>query len=390
MIDTLDRRHLAECEILFQKGDAGDSAFLIETGGVEILDPDSGQVLARVGQGELVGEIALIDRNPRTATARALEASVVIEVRRDVMEQLLVNTDPIIRHLLNVVLRRFRNNMEPTLLSQPDRLKLPDLAADPLQQTAAQKIAQLQDLSFAVKANQFVLHYQPIHLLEDGRLAGFEALVRWRHPVLGLVPPLSFLPLAEESGLIREIGLWVLQRASEDWKTLRTLTSTPHPFISVNVSAVQLRDGLFADAAMEIQKAAGIAANELKIELTETSLIQNQLIAQYQLQLLTEFGNSIALDDFGTGFSGMENLQNYRFHTLKLDQQFIRNILNSSLSFQIVLSTLNMIRALHIDSVGEGIETPEIARVLQELGCTYGQGYLFGKPMPLDALLIKD
>jgi len=387
MIEELDRRHLAPGEFIFRKGDEGDRAFLIDAGEVEIFDPDSGQILARVGQGELIGEVALIDHHPRTASAKAVQNTVLIEVKRDLVEQLLVRTEPIIRHLLNVVLRRFRNNLVSAPAAAATGLHQAAPPQDFLQQTAARKLTRLQDLSFALKANQLVLYYQLIHRLDDMRLAGFEALIRWKHPTLGLVPPMDFLGLAEESGLIREIGLWVLQKGCQDWPQLRTLTSTDELFLSVNVSAVQLRDGQFADAAIGIQKAAGIAPSELKIELTESTLVQSQTTAQQQLQLLAEFGNSIALDDYGTGFSSLENLQNYRFHTLKLDQHFIREILHSSLSFQLVLSTLDMARTLQIDSVGEGIETEEVARILLEMGCVYGHGYHFGKPKPLEELL---
>lgn len=387
MIENLERRHFACGEIIFKKGDEGDSAFLVESGQVEICDPDSGDILASFGQGELIGEIALIDQHPRTATAKALQASVLIEVRRDLVEQLLVDTDPIIRHLLMVVLRRFRNSLMPMPFVNSAKSSEQALVEDSLQQIASKKIALLQDLSVALKANQFALYYQPIHRLRDMQLAGFEALIRWKHPTLGLVPPLDFLSLAEETGLIRDIGLWVLWRACQDWPQLRKLTSTEKPFVSVNVSAVQLRDGQFADAAIGVQSSSQIAPNEIKIELTESTLIQCRANAQRQLQMLTEFGNSIALDDYGTGFSSMENLQNYQFHTLKLDQQFIRKIQESSLSFQLVLSTLDMTRTLQIDSVGEGIETPEVARILGEMGCEYGQGYLFGKPAPLEQLL---
>jgi EAL domain-containing protein (putative c-di-GMP-specific phosphodiesterase class I) len=128
-------------------------------------------------------------------------------------------------------------------------------------------------------------------------------------------------------------------------------------------------------------------AAELKLELTESTLIKSPVQAQEQLAQLTEIGNSIALDDYGTGFSTLENLQNYRFHTIKLDQRFIREMLNSSLSFQIVMSSVDLICTLHMDVVAEGIESPELARILTALGCQFGQGYLFGKPKPLSALL---
>jgi EAL domain-containing protein (putative c-di-GMP-specific phosphodiesterase class I) len=140
---------------------------------------------------------------------------------------------------------------------------------------------------------------------------------------------------------------------------------------------------------MRIQRAHQMPAAELKLELTESSLIKSPAQAQEQLGQLIDLGNSIALDDYGTGFSTLENLQNYRFHTIKLDQRFIREMLNSSLSFQIVMSSIDLIRSLQMDAVAEGIESADLARVLTELGCQYGQGYLFGRPKPLAALLLK-
>jgi len=136
-----------------------------------------------------------------------------------------------------------------------------------------------------------------------------------------------------------------------------------------------------------MQRLHGMAASEMKLELTESTLIQSPVQAQEQLAQLTDEGNSIALDDYGTGFSSLENLQNYRFHTIKLDQRFIREMLHSSLSFQIVMSSVDLIRSLHMTVVAEGIESAELARVLAELGCEYGQGYLFGRPQPLEVLL---
>jgi EAL domain-containing protein (putative c-di-GMP-specific phosphodiesterase class I) len=387
MLEALDRRRFSPGDLIFQKGEPGDCAFLIEAGQVEISDPDLGCVLARIGEGELIGEIALIDQNPRTATARAIQGTVLIEVRRERVEQLLQDTDPIIRHLLNVVLRRFRN-IRATGAGSALLISEPSIAAiDLLQVTAAQKLTLLQDMNHALATSQFVLHYQPIYQLSDHCLAGFEALIRWNHPTLGLVPPMSFLGLAEETGLIKQIGLWVLEQACRDWPQLRTLARSAQPFVSVNVSARQLTDGLFATDAMRIQRQHHMPARELKLELTESTLIESPATAQAQLAQLTDMGNSIALDDYGTGFSTLENLQNYRFDTIKLDQRFIREMLNSNLSFQIVMSSVGLIRSLHMDVVAEGIESADLAHALTELGCHYGQGYWFGRPKPLAALL---
>lgn len=388
MIENLGRKRYPQGSVVFSKGDAGDSAFLIADGLVEISDPATGTVRACIGAGELIGEVALIDRQPRTATARTLKDTVLIEVPRDLLEQLLGDTNPIIRHLLNVVLGRFREAVDRNRLGLSGPASGPGSTTDmTLQAAAASSLTLLRDMRDAIATGEFVLHYQPIYRLEGRTLAGFEALIRWQHPAQGLVPPLTFLELAEESGLIREMGLWVVRQACQDWPALRRLTAHDSPFLSINISPSQLTDGAFAEVAIGIQQAAGIDPRELKLELTESTFIQNQAVAQSQLRRLSEFGNSIALDDYGTGFSGLAHLQNYRFNTLKLDQLFIREIQNSSLSYQLVMSTLDMIRPLNINAVGEGIETESVAETLQQLGCEYGQGYLFGKPMALQDLL---
>ena len=391
MTERLGRKHYPAGSVIFSQGEAGSSAFLITDGLVEIADGANGIVRARIGPGELIGEVALIDHQPRTATARAVTDTVLIEVSRDLVERLLMDTNPIIRHILNVVLGRFRKTV-----SHPDSQDTEPPAgprtrqAMDLRSKATDSLTLLRDMRDALVSEQFVLHYQPIYLLEGRQLAGFEALIRWRHPTRGLVPPLTFLDLAEESGLICDMGLWVVQRACGDWPALRRLTVTQRPFLSINISPAQLADGTFADVAMGIQRSAGMDPAELKLELTESTFIQNQAVAQTQLHRLSEFGNSIALDDYGTGFSGLAHLQNYRFHTLKLDQLFIREIQYSSLSFQLVTSTLDMVRALHINAVGEGIETDAVADILQQLGCQYGQGFLFGRPLALEDLLVRN
>ncbi|MGI9133637.1 MAG: cyclic nucleotide-binding domain-containing protein, partial [Rhodoferax sp.] len=173
MFDHLDRLRFDTGAFIFRKGDAGTCAYLIEEGEVEISDPGSGFVLARVGPGELFGEIALIDQNPRTATARTAMPTVLIEVRRTLVEKLLTQTDPIIRHLLNVVLDRFRHNMAP-----PPRPPRPNTESsadrNDVQSLATKRLTMLQDMHHALGTQQFELHYQPIFRLSDHRQAGFE------------------------------------------------------------------------------------------------------------------------------------------------------------------------------------------------------------------------
>lgn len=386
MLSRLARTCFDSNAVIFERGDEGKSAYLVESGEVELSNPTTGFIFSRVGQGELFGEIALIDHQPRTATAKTSQPTVLIEINHLLIEELLRKTDPIIQHLLAIVLNRLRSNELPSSLVSPHTEQFPGGIRSAIANLANQKLALLQDLNFALTSEQFMLHYQPIYLLETGKIEGFEALIRWNNPRIGLISPLEFLGLAEETGLIQKIGLWVVEKACSDWKKLRALALTESPFVSVNVSGRQLIDAEFANKLIAIQKKSGMKSEELKLELTETSLIENPDLAREQLKQLTDFGNAIVLDDYGTGYSGLGHLQKYHFKGIKLDQSFIREMVNSKLSLQLVMSSIEMSKTLQLDVVAEGIETEEMAQALKIMGCTYGQGFLFSRPKSLDEL----
>ena len=177
-----------------------------------------------------------------------------------------------------------------------------------------------------------------------------------------------------------------MQQSSRDWPRLRQLTATENPFISVNVSANQLNDPAFGKTVHRILQVNGMPAQDLKLELTETALVAEQDIAHALLRELHESGITWALDDFGTGYSSLSSLQNYPIGTLKVDRSFVGQMLLSSLSMQIVMNTLGLAHSLGIDVVAEGVETAETFDLLRQLGCEYGQGWLFGKPQPLEIL----
>lgn len=388
MFDQLDRMRFPAGAIIFSKHDPGDCAYLVEEGEVEISDPDSGHVIAHVGSGDLIGEIALIDHHARTATARTTSPTVLVTIKRELIDQLLQRADPIIRHVLNVVLGRFRNNMQPRSPFVPVAER-PAPTSGSLHATATQKLALLQDLSHGLTAQQFVLHYQPILRLEDHQVTGYEALIRWNHPRSGIVLPLEFITPAEDTGMISAIGLWALGQACTDWVQLRPLVTTNTPFISVNISGMQLSDPQFAEHMLQVQREHGLNPKELKLELTESALIQQPELARNQLVRLAQQGNSIALDDYGTAYSGLEYLQNYPIDTVKIDQSFVRDMLSSRVSFQLVSSSIEMCKSLKLDVVAEGIESESLARVLKVLGCVYGQGFLYGRAKPLNEVLGK-
>lgn len=389
MLDNLNRELYGTGEIIFNEGDAGECAYLIEDGIVEISTIVDGreQRVNQIGKGELFGEVALIDHQPRTATARATGKVVLITIERKLVNELLEKTDPIVRHLLLVVLERYRGKRNGTLLPQSAAHRQ-DLAEATMKRNAirgeaTQKLTMANDITRALAKNEFEMYYQPICLLASGKVAGYEALIRWHHPTQGLVSPLDFLWLAEQTGQIRDVGLWTLERSCRDWPELRATIATGRPFVSVNMSPSQLTGDSFVDDVKSIITRYRMPTTELKLELTETVIINKPEVALKLLTRLTELGSTLAIDDFGTGHSSLETLNRYPIGTLKVDQSFVGTMLTSAHSGEIVNSSIRLAHSLGMDVVAEGIETEEIRSKLLELGCNFGQGWLFGKPSEL-------
>lgn len=379
MLNNLHRGNYAAGEIIFKEGDPGDCAYLIEKGCVEVSV--SSQQQSRIGQGELFGEIALIDQQPRTATVRAIEDTVLVPIHRQLVEELLEKTDPVVRHLLLVILERYRTTRKP-VPNQPANLA--DTAQrNNLRGVAAQQLRLSHDITQALQEEQFEMFYQPICDISSGRIAGFEALIRWHHPSEGMISPMDFLWVAEQTGQIREIGLWTLERACRDWPTLRQRTNHAKPFVSVNLSPSQLTGEGFVEDVQAIIHQHQMPAPQLKLELTETVIIDDPKRALQLLTRLTESGSILALDDFGTGHSGLDALHRYPFGTVKLDRAFVSQMLTSPHSAKIVHASIELAHSLNMDVVAEGIETEDERLALLERGCNFGQGWLFGKPVSL-------
>jgi EAL domain-containing protein (putative c-di-GMP-specific phosphodiesterase class I) len=386
MLNNLNREIYNSGDIIFKEGDEGDGAYLIEEGLIEISVMNNGQTLQvnKIGKGELFGEVALIDHQSRTATAKAIENSVLIAIQRSLVNELLEKTDPIVRHLLLVILERYRNNqghLQPHLLTP----QLTDVTTkhNSIRGEATHKLTMANDISRALNKEEFELHYQPICALATKNIAGYEALIRWQHPTQGLISPLDFLWVAEQTGQIREVGLWTLERACRDWQTLRKTTNYDLPFISVNMSPSQLTGESFVEDVKAIIARNQMPPTELKLELTETVIINNPEMALQLLMQLTELGSTLAIDDFGTGHSSLETLNRYPIGTLKIDRFFTSSMLASAQSGEIVSSSIRLAHSLGMDVVAEGIETDDVSRKLLELGCNFGQGWLFGRPAEL-------
>ena len=227
---------------------------------------------------------------------------------------------------------------------------------------------------------EFILHYQPQIDLTSGRVIGAEALIRWNHPKLGLIPPGKFIAIAEDSGLIVEMGNWVIQEACQQAARWRDAGHKGIP-VAVNLSALQFRRGQLADVVAQAINEAGLEPAMLELELTESVLVEDKLNVASTLSMLQAFGVRVALDDFGTGYSTFTYLRDFRFDKLKIDQTFVRNICNSKVDQSIVRSITQLSQNFGIKTIAEGVETEEIVEILRLTSCDQAQGYLFGAPM---------
>jgi EAL domain-containing protein (putative c-di-GMP-specific phosphodiesterase class I) len=236
------------------------------------------------------------------------------------------------------------------------------------------------DLRLALKERQFVLHYQPKMSLETGAIMGVEALVRWYHPQRGLVPPVQFISVAEECGVIVPIGRWVLREACRQTRAWLD-AGLPRVRIAVNVSTVELREKDFVAAVRAILTETGLEPRFLELELTETFLMQDAEATATVLQALKDLGVSLALDDFGTGYSSLSHLKRFPIDTLKIDKSFVRDLATDADDASIVSAVISMGGSLHMRVVAEGVETREQLTFLQEHSCPEGQGYYFSRPV---------
>ena len=391
MENAFDRAVFSTNEIVFALGDPGESAFVIEEGCVEILSglaPDQKRI-ALLTEGAIFGEIALLDRQPRSASVRALVPTRLIRIDRTHVDEMLTRSDPVVQYLLRLLLARIRKMQDHVgqLIHPPgeDSKAAHNNDAD-LQKSAVRALSLAQDLADAIDHGQLELHYQPLIAFDGLRLSGFEALVRWRHPALGLISPDEFIPLAERTGLIHRIGQWVLEQAVSDWSQLRVFCAddTDHtPFMSVNFSAPELARPGIATAIQRCLQRAQMPAQELRIELTETVIIQNMESVAATLKELRAMGCGIALDDFGTGYAGLDYLQTLPFTCLKIDKTFVQQIHQSERSSHIIKAALELASSLGLSTIAEGIEDRATGLRLAEMGCSHSQGYFYGKPMPI-------
>ena len=252
--------------------------------------------------------------------------------------------------------------------------------APQMNEASVERLMTKSKLKRAFERDELLVHYQPKYNLETGEVFGAEALVRWETPERGLILPSNFIPIAEESNLIIDIGEWVLDKVCEDFRIWQRSVSSPGR-VSVNLSLKQLRQINFISRISSILRGHEVSPTSLELEITETTLMENPERTIKMLDQLYSLGLHLAIDDFGTGYSSLSALQQFPISTLKIDQSFVREVVTNPDDATIVDTIVQMGRNMNMDVVAEGVEEEAQLVFLQKLGCTYAQGLLFGAPM---------
>ena len=246
---------------------------------------------------------------------------------------------------------------------------------------SAERLEIEADLRKGLDRGELEVHYQPFYSLDGKHIVGAEALVRWRHPTNGLIGPMGFIPLAEETGLILPIGRFVLEQACRQVRSIRDRLGVELP-VSVNLSPRQFQEsGLLTQVAAALD-ASGLPPASLMFEITESMVMDDLAGARDIMRKLNGLGVRLAIDDFGTGHSSLAYLKQFPVHEVKVDRAFIRGVANSRVDLAIVRAVIDIANAIGISAVAEGVETLEQVTGLQTLGCQIAQGYFFSHPLP--------
>lgn len=363
-------------EVIFREGDLADRAYIIEAGCVGISVERDGfpVVLAELGPGEILGEMAVIDRFNRTATATVIEDCRLTVVTPSQIRQRIEEADPVVRSLIQIMLRRYRSE-----LTRAQSIPMEAASAFVSQSWGIQKIRLENELMRAIKDEDVKVVYQPIRSLTSGCTNGFEALVRWDHPTRGTIPPEELVSLAEETDLIVPLGLHVFELAARDRSLLRN-AGLPDLFVSVNVSPRHTVDNSFLEQTCDICARVGEMPANIMLELTESVHTDIEGLSVWATSAKAA-GFQITVDDFGTGYASLEYLTRLEPDTVKIDRTFVRPIVDDARTGAVLRRVLQMARDLGVRVIAEGAESPEHVRLLTELGCDMAQGYAIGKPV---------
>ncbi len=374
-------------DIIMRQGEDGDCAYIIEKGRVEILIEKSNGTIQRVGTrgaGTIIGEMAVVDNEPRIATIKAMEDCALLEITKEDFVRRLKNADPVLQITTQVILTRYRDMMtRAAILNEVGAYPTPeDLEREYVEQAnAVETIKMANEFRAAIGTEQLSLHYQPIMNLTTGKVDGFEALMRWNHPEKGPISPAVFIPVAEDTGLIVEASRWALREACRALKRIEGKVGLDRDlFMSVNFSSTDFAEENFLDQLYTILSETDVAPNKVHLEITERLLMNQPQNAKDTLSLCRKAGLGISIDDFGTGYSSLSYLHYYPIDTLKIDQSFVRNMMADKTSLELVKSIISLGKNMNMNIIAEGVEHAEEADMLHSMGCERAQGYHFSRP----------
>lgn len=381
------KKTLGPNEVVFCQGDLADCAYLIESGRVSIyLEKDGEEIPLKIlGEGEVFGEMSLIDNAPRSASCRTLENCSLIVVTKEQLSNRITAADPVVRLLMKTLLERLRSQNN-VISNQPAAPSVGnDLTAFDKKE-ALQRIGLENQLARALDNDEFIPYYQPIYSLSTKKIVGCEALIRWISKDGQTISPEIFMDALEDSSLILQAGQIMIDKALKDLPFMNFKFQEPDFFVSINVSGRQFSNPHFLNKLEESKNRAKVSAQQIKLELTERIMMEGpQVIAILRACRLK--GYQLAIDDFGTGFSSLQYLTQMPLTDLKIDRVFIKRMNEDHRSFSIIQTLIHMARLLGLKVIAEGIETPEQLKVLTEMGVDMGQGFLFELPLPLSDFL---
>lgn len=394
---------------IFHRGDKRHCGFLIEYGEVQIYDEDdqgNSKILVSLGEGEIFGETALVDEGTRNVTAICQTEVEMYVIPREALYERLSGLDPVLSMIIGLLVERYRH----TRVHLPESIKK-DQSGDFLtklsryegveedvarmrnikeqREIALREMKLEQELRVGLEEKQFVAFLQPILRLSDMRVLGFEALIRWEHPKRGFLTPNHFVPVAERTRFVQHLDALMMERACEASPLLNDLVEEggDNIFVSVNLSGIDFESREVVDTLRRTLISTGTDPELIKLEITESSLIGDPAHAEKVLKSLKALGFRLSLDDFGTGYSSLGYLHKFSIDVIKIDKSFVSQMAEGEKSQMLVSAIVGLAHNFKLKVVAEGIETVEEQEFLQGLKCEMGQGYLFGKPMPLEQAL---
>lgn len=380
-------------DTIVRQGEKGKKAYIIDRGRVEIFveRPDGGtQHLGTRGAGAIIGEMAIIDDAPRTATIKAIEDCALIEITREDFIHRLSTADPVMQMFMQVILTRYRDMLTrseilTTSQSWPPAEEVEKSFAAGNEAVEAIKIA--HGFREALAKDELQLYYQPIIDVQTKAVTGFEALMRWNHPERGFISPGVFIPVAEKTGLIITASNWAMREACHALKRIESASGIRNLGMSINFSNTDFASENFVDTVYEILSETDVPAKQLTLEITERILMQQPETARETLNMCRKAGMTIAIDDFGTGYSSLSYLHYFPIDILKIDRAFVSDMGKEKGSHELVRSIVGLGKNMNMTIVAEGVEEQEERDMLADMDCDRIQGYFYAKPMPEDEVV---